>query len=417
MHAVETTGAGSPPTVIVAGCRHGGLAILQALGPLGVRLVALTSDRREFGVRSRYVHEVAVCPHPRDGEAFTHYLLDRAPDWQGALILDTEDSYTAVLSRSKPLLQEHYHVLAPDWPVAQQFLEKDRTARLADETGVPRRATYTPASVSAMEARMDDYAFPIMLKPIHSQEFNERFGRKLFIVHDRTELRRRFADSIAASQPVVLQEIIPGSDDGTLESMEVYIDRAGDVAAESYNVKLRQSPPMFGVMCAGRTVPVIPDVRELGLRLLRAVNYRGFASIEFKRDPRDGQPKLIEVNVRLPRNGQLLFASGVNFPHLILQDLVLHVPVEPHAERETHYVDLLPDLWNLMVRNRGQWRRPLHALRPYTARRTTIAAFSLRDPKPFLYLVTGKLGKFTSAGQHAAAGPVVKPAPYSPGES
>ena len=44
----------------------------------------------------------------------------------------------------------------------------------------------------------------------------------------------------------------------------------------------------------------IPELREPALRLFRQAGLRGLANVEFKRDDRDGQLKLIECNARFP---------------------------------------------------------------------------------------------------------------------
>ena len=46
-----------------------------------------------------------------------------------------------------------------------------------------------------------------------------------------------------------------------------------------------------------------PEVEPLGFRLLKSMGYHGIASVEFKRDPRDGQFKLMEVNMAPAHDG------------------------------------------------------------------------------------------------------------------
>ena len=76
-----------------------------------------------------------------------------------------------------------------------------------------------------------------------------------------------------------------------------------------------------------------PQVMELGLSLLKSLNWVGIAMVEFKVDPRDGIPKLMEVNPRFWGSLQLAIVSGVDFPYLILKmargekfEPILHYP-------------------------------------------------------------------------------------------
>ncbi len=59
------------------------------------------------------------------------------------------------------------------------------------------------------------------------------------------------------------------------------------------------------------------DVRDMGLSLLKALNWFGVAMVEFKLDPRDGIPKLMEVNPRFWGSLSLAIEAGVNFPYLL----------------------------------------------------------------------------------------------------
>jgi predicted ATP-grasp superfamily ATP-dependent carboligase len=61
------------------------------------------------------------------------------------------------------------------------------------------------------------------------------------------------------------------------------------------------------------------EIKELGLSLLKSLNWTGVAMAEFKVDPRDGIPKLMEVNPRFWGSLHLAIISGVDFPYLILR--------------------------------------------------------------------------------------------------
>jgi predicted ATP-grasp superfamily ATP-dependent carboligase len=61
------------------------------------------------------------------------------------------------------------------------------------------------------------------------------------------------------------------------------------------------------------------DILELGTALLKALNWFGVAMVEFKLDPRDGQPKLMELNPRFWGSLALAEPAGVNFPYLLFR--------------------------------------------------------------------------------------------------
>ncbi len=85
--------------------------------------------------------------------------------------------------------------------------------------------------------------------------------------------------------------------------------------------KLRQHPRRFGT---GRFAESLwlPDLAEAGLRLLRELDFHGVSQVEFKRDPRDGRFKLMEINARHWLWHSLAAASGVNLSYVAYRDAI-----------------------------------------------------------------------------------------------
>ena len=395
--AVERTDEAEPGknTVIVAGCTHGGLSAIRSYGRAGRRVVAMTYNPDEPALRSRHVDEIAICPHPQDEDEFIRYLLDRAAEWSGAFLLDTNDYYATAMSRHKEALAAHYHLVVPDWVVARIFIEKDRTYELAGRVGVEHPKFLQPRTRAELEDVIDQLTFPVMVKPVRSHEFVRVFRTKLFTVDDAEGLRDRFEATLEAGTPVVICEIIPGTDYRTLERVSLYIDTTGEIAAEIHNTKLRQTPPMFGMCKAGVTTPPVPEVLTESKKLLDACDFRGLAAVEFKRDPRDGRLKLIEVNVRVLADMQHAISAGVDLPAIVYDDIV-EGRQHPRqvAEADVFYVHMQTDLFELFSKEKDRLRNARRLLEPYLARRRSYAFFSLRDPMPFLEELRVRVRRF-----------------------
>lgn len=74
-----------------------------------------------------------------------------------------------------------------------------------------------------------------------------------------------------------------------------------------------------------------PDILAAGMRLLQGIGWHGMGDCDFIVDPRDGVPKLMEVNPRFTRSIKILVAAGLEFPYLLYR-LALGLPVEPQFE-------------------------------------------------------------------------------------
>ena len=369
--------------VIVLGGSHGGLALTRSLTKYNIPVLVLTMDSSESGLKSRFIKNWRVCPHPRDEEAFIDYLLNLEDELDGALIMPTSDYFATPVSRHKERLSSRFIVAVSDWEHTKIFLEKDATYRLASELDVPHPHFTQPTTMDELDAQIDHMKLPIMIKPVHSHSFSSKFSTKLFINETIEELRTNFQRVLDVGEEVVVSEIIPGNDYKTLETVQIYIDSKGDVAATFCCIKFRQMPPMYGVIRAGSSIQPSQDLIDLGLKLLQGIDYRGYASIEFKRDPRDNQLKLIEVNIRALQMSQLAIASGVNFPYIIYQDLVHDNQIHVDSyNTEMNYIDVSADFPAYFMLDDD--KNLSRFIKPYTAKHKTFPYLSFTDPMPLL---------------------------------
>ena len=191
---------------------------------------------------------------------------------------------------------------------------------------------------------------------------------------------------------MVLQEIIPGPDEN-LYKLHGYINSQGQMTGKFFYKKLRQNPPQFGVMRVGISTERNPEVEQLTQKLLNHVNYQGYFNSEFKRDPRDGIFKLIEVNCRMPRGGMLPAAAGVNYPWMIYSDLIMNQQLDIKEYKEGFYwIELYADLSNLIKRRKKENINLRDYLKPYLDKNRVFADLDFRDMKPFMKLTSEKIG-------------------------
>ena len=372
-----------PNKVLVIGCCLTGYAVIRALSQRDIHIVAVTySEERDVAHLSRLVSEVAHSPVPEDGEKFVDYLISNADRWGGALILETADRVAVILSKYKKELSKHYRIATPDWAALSVFVEKEKTYALAEELGIPH-----PKSLYLEhDTEVPDVLFPCILKPVRGFEFAAKFQRKNFQVNDATELMDKLKLCRDAGLPMILQEIIPGPDEN-LYKMQGYINSKGVTVGKFFYRKLRQNPPRFGIARVGVSVERYPEVEELTDKLLHHTNYRGYFSNEFKLDPRDGQLKLIENNCRMPRSGMLATMSGVNFPWLMFQDLVLGIQSDvTQYKTGTYWIDLWSDMYNLVASKEDISR--LDYIAPYLAHDKVFSDLNFSDLKPFIRVVS-----------------------------
>jgi predicted ATP-grasp superfamily ATP-dependent carboligase len=75
----------------------------------------------------------------------------------------------------------------------------------------------------------------------------------------------------------------------------------------------------YGGMSTLRRTVKNEEITDIAFKLLKGLKWSGVAMVEFRIDPIDGIPKLIEINPRLWGSLQLSILSGVDFPYLLYQ--------------------------------------------------------------------------------------------------
>ncbi len=185
---------------------------------------------------------------------------------------------------------------------------------------------------------------PLALKPAIKENFFYATGAKAWRANTIEELHHYWEKSARQISPgeILIQEIIPG--DGREQYSYCAFVRYGQVHSKLTARRLRQHPREFGRAATYVETIDAPEIEELSERFLAAIHYHGIVEIEFKRDPRDGKYKLLDVNARAWGFHALGSVCGVDFPYLLFADR-LGLPVEPSSgEPGAGWMRLLTDV-------------------------------------------------------------------------
>lgn len=312
------------PAILMGGAGGNALSVARSLGSKGIPVFSLSDAH---SVHSRYMRPIKLSAAIPQVEAWLQFLTDpRSENLRGSVLLACSDT-------GIEFLLQHRDELAPKFrldisnPVAQQrLLNKLETYKAANEAGVPAPLFWTAETRDQVYAQQHDYVFPLIVKPLFSHKFQQVFGKKFFRASSFDELIKAYDVAQTNDLDVLLMEEIPGPDD-LLCSYYTYIDEGGSVVCDFTKRIIRRFPVGEGLGCYHVT-DRNPEVRELGLRLFRHVGLRGLGNVEFKRDVRDGQLKVIECNARFTAANSLLVASGCDLGLFIYNRLV-GIPQRP----------------------------------------------------------------------------------------
>ena len=223
-----------------------------------------------------------------------------------------EEETLLLLARYRSEISKYTYLIIPDLEKIEFVRDKRNLIRFAEARGIPTPKTFYAIPNPPMgEVESEKIPIPAVIKPrISSGSFGIVYVRKredLIPSYQRVHARYPF--------PLV-QEWIP--DGGGTFGLSALFDEASNIKAAFIHKKLRMYPVQGGPSTLREGVEH-PQVMELGLSLLKSLNWTGVGMVEFKVDPRDGVPKLMEVNPRFWGSLQLAIVSEVDFPYLILK--------------------------------------------------------------------------------------------------
>ena len=390
---------------LVFNCHYNGLSIIQELGRHGIQVFAL-DNTRSVGTVSRYA-EFWHCPDPlNDEEGFINFLLDRGRIFKVPPVLfPTNDQWATAIAKYKIQLEQYYIPCVADWPVVKLLVCKDQFYPWALERGYPVPNLYTIDEL--MKAESD--VFPVIAKPKYRRfSGQEQEGDKGDIVKRLDENRMVVLESGSALHDflsankdllphIIFQEYVPGMAD-QMYTVGVYADKNHDALAVFTGRKVRGFPPDIGDCVVGQAEKVPSELVTLVKKMVKDLHYHGIAEFEFKKDPRNGEFRLIEINPRSWSWIGITPACDVSLPLIAYTDLtgMEKVPYKESVvdQGDIKYIKMLEDFRDCMYSYKKagfsnyqmsliQWWKSLRA------KKKIYAEFCWDDPRVGLYsLVT-----------------------------
>jgi len=353
------------------------LAAVRALGVNGIRVTVGESTRLATAAFSRYCHRTIVYPSPLFNPSdFVNFLSGELSRHSYRMLLPLEDETTFLISKYYSEFSKRTYLPIPSIEKLQFANRKDEILKLAEDKGIPIPKTWYIDHIAQINDLKDSLPYPVVIKPRKSAgavgvsypKDSDEFIKQYLTIHQRFPYP-------------LIQELIPSRGSGYGASF--LMGENGEVKASFVHKRLREYPVTGGASTLRESVRH-DDVRDMAHTLLKALDWFGVAMVEFKMDPRDGIPKLMEINPRFWGSLSLAVAAGVNFPYLLykmsrgenfkpvehyqigkkcrwlLPGDILHFIFNPKR------VSLLPEFFNF-------WDR-----------KTSYDILSLKDPMPIL---------------------------------
>jgi predicted ATP-grasp superfamily ATP-dependent carboligase len=311
------------------------------------------------------------------------FALSADKKLNGCVIYPTTDEMVKLLSINKIRLEQHYKIPVPEWSTTRMLHDKKLTYELAAKLDIPHPETLCPSGEEEL-MREIPLRFPVIVKPRTRGLFLEKTGRKALLCRNKQELigNYRLARTVVAAADIMAQELVGGGPSKLYSFCSLFQD--GKAIAKLVARRPRQHPMDFGRASTFVEIVDIPELEEIGSRLLANIGYCGLSEVEFMWDTEDRKYKLIEVNARTWGWHTIGNQIGVDFPFLLYQNLttgnkVIQESVS-HAAKWLRILTDTPTALREVLCGRlspGKYLASLKGKKEY-------AVWSLEDPAPFL---------------------------------
>jgi predicted ATP-grasp superfamily ATP-dependent carboligase len=373
------------PHAFVVGIGLTGLGMVRSLrdsrNPLSMPITAIDSDLRQATAYTRLCTKVH-CPDV-DGEGLVDCLIEQGRRRaEKPVLLLSQDLAVLTVAKHQHTLSSFFRFSVPTPDVTDLLMDKSRFGEYATRHGFNVPRTFAINSADDLEPALTGLRFPCVLKPIYrNSAWSERGYPKGFVCQTPAELHTAYAQVSDVQNDFVAQEWIPG-DDSEIYFCLAYFDEQSRPVATFTGRKLRQWP-----LAAGNTslaeASGIPSIRQETVRLFESVKFRGLGSVEFKRDPRTGDFKIMEPTVgRANLQSETATANGVNLTWVAYAHLAgLEGGKNRMRPRQAVWINEFTDVQSGLARvgrgelSLGSWMRSYSRPRYY-------AWFSWKDPLP-----------------------------------
>lgn len=223
------------------------------------------------------------------------------------------DKYAIGLSQMKEELSQKTNckIAVPDYSVLEIAANKVRLMELCQQYNFPHPQTISVDNCQSIEK--EDLKFPLLIKPNHSVG-----ARGITRVNNYKELQSALPNNLKHFGNCHLQEFIENA--RPYYNVMIYRDTHGKCINSVILEIIRFFPLEGGSSSMCRTI-LNEELTKLCMDVLGVLHYIGFADFDILKTQED-EYRIIEINPRVPASLRGASISGINFPAIIVNDLL-----------------------------------------------------------------------------------------------
>ncbi len=299
----------------------------RSLGRRGISVTVADERLESIAGSSRYCRSSIRVPSPAtEGETFVSLIRREVCRGEYRVLIPTDDITLSLLTEARPRFEGLTALPFPEVESIHVAHDKGALMSVAEEKAIPVPRTVVVHDTADLRRAIRRVGLPAVVKPRISRFQRQGQwikGGDVHYVHTAEALEVACQVVHRAVPFPLVQEYIPGEGRGIFLLMN-----RGELRAAFAHRRIREKPPSGGVSVLSESVALDSGLLQSSQRLLEALKWHGVAMVEFKRDARDGIPKLLEINGRFWGSLQLAVDAGIDFPYLLYR-MAVDGDVEP----------------------------------------------------------------------------------------
>ena len=352
--------------------------ILKELHKLGCITTTLNCSKLDVGYTSRYPKKKILEPSVRyDLNELKHVLDREIPTGNYDVVFPMNEGATDVLWANKELYQKYVKYACAGEEGFVNAYDKQLTMTLCQKNGI--NCPITKMDDETLEEFLSKVSFPLALKPRKGSG-----SRGFHKVDTKEQLYGLIESGEVKVEEYVIQEFIKEGE--THRVSYTFIDNEGNVKTSLMAKSTRPYPLVVGTNSLFQSCQM-PEITAQAEKLLKLMNWKGYASVCFIESDEDHIPKVMEINGRISASIKMSVLCGA---HVVrqLMEMAYNMPVTEYSRdyredmRLRHFqADMM---WFVKSPTRFKckpcWFSPI---------RTSDVVFSWSDPIPwFAYTIS-----------------------------
>lgn len=291
-----------------------GLSIVRELGRQGCKVVAVGKSPQSIGLRSKFVTFSYVLEQKDDEGKLA--LLRKIHLETGAIhLLCVSEDDIIFFNRVKQQLSP-IQPLVPEQALMDKVLDKSFTAKIATEVGIETPKSWLLTSLENFENVKAEIHYPVILKWSNPHQVMKSAAQlklkieKIIYCYDSAELQTWVEYYAPLKAWPMIQQYCAGYGLGQFFFMHDNQD-----LLRFQHKRIHEWPPEggFSTLCESLPLSHYAELQRKSLELLRKLNWRGVAMVEYRFDPIRKSAVLMEINGRFWGSFPLAFHSNIPF--------------------------------------------------------------------------------------------------------